>query len=172
MARFSPNGKAQEPEIVEEEAVGTMKDYVQKIINAHQETTSSIKKRIEQRAAEAKWRNPARNPIEVRREGWRQKPNPRDLARVDAAKAADDLAILQANILKNLAQLGVYSHQVVTEAKRVMVERNYDLPEEVVECGVEVTELTQTVVMNTIAEILTMYPEIALAETSRAMKKQ
>ena len=172
MASFSRNGKAQEPKTVDQEVAGSMMDYVQHILNKHQETTSSIKKRIEQRAAEAKWRNPGRNPIDVRREGWRQKPNPRDLARVDAAKAADDLAILQANILKNLAQLGVYSHQVVTEAKRVMVERNHNLPEEVVECGVEVTELTQMVVMNTIAEILTMYPEIALAETSRAMKKQ
>jgi hypothetical protein len=172
MASFSRNGKAQEPEIVDQEVVGTMKDYVQKIINAHQETTTSIKKRLEKRVAAAKWDNLGRNPIEVRKQGWLQKPNPRDLARVDAAKAADDLAILLANIVKNHAKLGVFSHQIATEAKKVMIERNYDLPEEVVEYGAEIAELTETVLMNTVVEIMTMYPEVILAETSRAMKQQ
>jgi hypothetical protein len=149
-----------------------MMDYVQQIINKQQETTNSIKKRLEKRVAEAKWGNPARNPIEVRKEGWLQKPNPRDLARVDAAKAADDLAVLLANVVKNHAKLGVFSHQIATEAKKVMVDRNYDLPEEVVEYGVAITELTETVIMNTVVEIMTMYPEVILAETNRAMKKQ
>ena len=172
MVRLSPNGKAQEPEIVDPEVVGTMKDYVQKIINAHQETTTSIKKRLEKRVAAAKWDNLGRNSIEVRKEGWLQKPNPRDLARVDAAKAADDLAVLLANIVKNHAKLGVFSHQIATEAKKVMIERNYDLPEEVVEYGAAITEVTETVLMNTVVEIMTMYPEVILAETNRAMQQR
>jgi hypothetical protein len=172
MANFSRNGKAQDPEAAEQEVVGSMMDYVQHILNKQQETTNSIKKQLAKRVAEAKWGNPARNPIEVRKEGWLQKPNPRDLARVDAAKAADDLAVLLANIVKNHAKLGVFSHQIATEAKRVMIERNYDLPEEVVEYGAAITEVTETVLMNTVVEIMTMYPEVILAETNRAMQQR
>jgi hypothetical protein len=172
MAGFSRNGKAQDPEAVDQEVVGSMMDYVQDIIKKQQETTTSIKKRLEKRVAAAKWGDPGRNPIDVRKEGWLQKPNPRDLARADAAKAADDMAVLLANIVKNHAKLGVFSHQIATEAKKVMVDRNSDLPEEVVEYGVEITELTETVIMNTVVEIMTMYPEVTLAEVARAMKQQ
>jgi hypothetical protein len=53
-----------------------------------------------------------------------------------------------------------------------MIERNYDLPEEVVEYGAAITEVTETVLMNTVVEIMTMYPEVILAETNQAMKQR
>jgi hypothetical protein len=172
MVRFIGNGKSEEPETVDQEVLGTMMNHVQDIIKKHHETTNSLQKRLERRVAEVKWGNPARAPIQVRREGWLQRPNRRDLARVDAAKAADDLAILLANILKNHARLGVYGHHIATEAKKVMVERNYDLPEEVIEYGALLEELNSELIAQTVAEVMTMYPEIILRETSRAMNQQ
>jgi hypothetical protein len=76
MANFSRNGKAQDSGTAEQEVVGSMMDYVQHILNKQQETTNSIKKQLAKRVAEAKWGNPARNPIEVRKEGWLQKQTP------------------------------------------------------------------------------------------------
>src|SRR5687768_16870159 len=107
MVRYSYNGKVEEPEAVDAEVVKPMVDYVERIIKEKEKTqqkiTNALQKRVQNQLAEAKWRNPASAPIQVRREGWLRRPNARDLARVEAAKASNDLAVLLANALTNHA---------------------------------------------------------------------
>jgi hypothetical protein len=66
----------------------------------------------------------------------------------------------------------VYSHYIATEAKKVMVQRDWDLPVEVQEYGALLSGLNSEVLAQTVVEVMTMYPELALAEVNRAMKQQ
>jgi hypothetical protein len=172
MARFSRNGKSEEPETVDEEVVRPMVDFVERIIKEKEKTTNSIEKRLQQRIAEGKWGNPARSQIQVRLQGFFRKPHPRDQARYEAAKANEDLAILLTNIVKDHARIAVYSHYIATEAKKVMVQRDWDLPLEVQEYGALLSGLNSEVLAQTVVEVMTMYPELALGEVNRAMKQQ
>jgi DNA-binding XRE family transcriptional regulator len=148
------NRKAKDPEIVDEEIVGAMIDHVQQILKAHQETTNKIRKRLETRVAEVKWGNPARSLIQVRREGLLGEPNRRYLARIDAAKAADDLAVMLANMLKNHARLGVSIRQ----------------GEEVLLYGALLSAFNSEVLAQAFAEVMTMDAEIALREIVQPSK--
>ena len=133
MARFSGNGKVENPEIVDEEVVRPLMDFAERMIKEKQKTTSSIEKRLQQRIAQGQLGNSTRSQIQVRLQGLLRKPNPRDLARYEAAKANEDLAILLSNIVKSHAQISVYSHYIATEAKKVMMKRDWELPAELQE---------------------------------------
>ena len=172
MAGFSRNGTTQDPEAVAEDVVTPVMDFVQKMIQEKEKTTSATEKRLQQRITEGKFGSHARAQIQVRRQGLFQRPNARDLARYEAAKANEDLAILLTNVVKDHARIAVYSHYIATEAKKVMVQRDWDLPLEVQEYGALLSGLNSEVLAQTVVEVMTMYPELALAEVNRAMKQQ
>jgi hypothetical protein len=66
----------------------------------------------------------------------------------------------------------VYSHYIATEAKKVMMQRDWELPSAVQEYGVLLSGLNSEVLAQTVVEVMTMYPEIALANVKRAMNQQ
>src|SRR5687768_7921415 len=115
MARFSGNGKAENPELVDEEVVRPLVDFAEKMIKEKEKTTSSIEKRLQQRIAQGQLGNSTRSQIQVRLQGFFRKPHPGDQARYEAAKANEDLAILLTNIVKDHGRIAVYSHYIATE---------------------------------------------------------
>jgi hypothetical protein len=172
MARFSGNGKAENPELVDEEVVRPLVDFAEKMIKEKEKTTSSIEKRLQQRIAQGQLGNSTRSQIQVRLQGFFRKPHPGDQVRYEAAKANEDLAILLTNIVKDHARIAVYSHYIATEAKKVMMQRDWELPLEVQEYGALLSGLNSEVLAQTVVEVMTMYPEIALANVKRAMNQQ
>jgi hypothetical protein len=65
MARFSGNGKAENPELVDEEVVRPLVDFAEKMIKEKEKTTSSIEKRLQQRIAQGQLGNSTRSQIQV-----------------------------------------------------------------------------------------------------------
>jgi hypothetical protein len=114
----------------------------------------------------------ARSQIQVRLQGFFRKPHPGDQARYEAAKANEDLAILLTDIVRNHSRIAVYSHYVATDAKKAMMQRDWELPVEVQEYGALLSGLNSEVLAQTVVEVMTMYPEIALANVKRAMNQQ
>jgi hypothetical protein len=171
MNRNTINAREPEPQVVDEEVMGPIVDMVRKVFKEKERAENKLAKKLQSnfnRVAEVRWGPSARSAIEVRT-GFFGK-NSKDLARSDAAKTNEDLAKLLARLLTDYSKLGVFGHQILTEARRVMDERDDELPNGLQTYGHALSLISAELIAHTYTEVMTMFPQLGLEEIARSIR--
>jgi hypothetical protein len=170
MNRNTINARDPEPQVVDEEVMAPIMDMVRKVIREKERTEHKLAKKLQSnlnRVAEVRWGSSTSSAIAVRTGLFGK--NSKDLARSEAAKSNEDLAKLLGRLLTDHGKLGVFGHQILTEARRVMDERDDELPDWLQTYGHALSLIGAEVLAQTYTEIMTMFPQLGLEEIARSI---
>jgi hypothetical protein len=150
----SSNNRKPEQEIIDGEVVGRFKEKTRQMLARRFQTNLANRVSESQRSAAGQ------SPIAVRR--GLMGANSNDRARDDAYKAVDDLYLLLGGLSARQGRYAAQSHQVFTEALRLMQESNEELAEDMQPYG----EATAQIVAQLMAEtyILGLVKEMTLEQ--------
>jgi hypothetical protein len=157
--RYSYNGRVEEPNGTTDAFMVPMQRMIQDIEAAEKNAVAEFA-RMMQELSPYDERLPEDCPIKVR--GFLFWKNSEDLERVNAYKANKDRGILNAELMKSMAQLVDYAHYLATESNERMWVRNQQRPAELQHFGEFIRLLGGAAMGNMIKEMLIMHPDMGM----------
>ena len=105
----------------------------------------------------------------MRREGMLHRANPQDSARYEASKAGHDHGVLLYELLVNLAKLIASGKKVGMELFDFLMELDSEYPAALSPQAELMTEWGMEKYLDTLQEVLDMYPSMRLEDIAQAM---
>jgi hypothetical protein len=156
----SSNNRKAEPEIIDGEVLGHIKEKSQQTL------AKRFHANLVNRVSESTRGAPGQSPIAIRR-GFLH-ANTNDLARYEAYKGIDDLYILLAGLFARQGRYAAHSHQVFTEALRLIHESVQELPEDMQPYGQALTQIAAQLMAETYTDSVALLRELGLEQLRRA----
>jgi hypothetical protein len=170
-----PQTRVQAPPIIDSSIVRILEEFAHKVEKEGDKATAKLAKQyghnLSQRTPEIRWGTPGSSAIEVRR-GFLGRKNPTDAARQETAKTIEDLTKLAVILQANQARFGDFAHQLLTELRRRLADRNYSLPDDIREYGQVIELICADRALRTFTDSLEMIETIGKTEIGRVMPKQ